>query len=117
MRTRSRFDGSSVVGAPGARLAPNLRRSAPKAVTRRGTLFKPMISKIDAPLVPLILSGGSGTRLWPMSRELTPKQFLPLVTKLSLLQETLQRAQSIGAFVQRPIIVCNEAHRFLVAEQ
>ena len=76
-----------------------------------------MKSKIDAPLVPLILSGGSGTRLWPMSRELTPKQFLPLVTDLSLLQETLRRAQSLGAFVQRPIIVCNEAHRFLVAEQ
>jgi mannose-1-phosphate guanylyltransferase / mannose-6-phosphate isomerase len=76
-----------------------------------------MKTKIDAPLVPLILSGGSGTRLWPMSRELTPKQFLPLVTHLSLLQETLRRAQSLGAFVQRPIIVCNEAHRFLVAEQ
>jgi mannose-1-phosphate guanylyltransferase/mannose-6-phosphate isomerase len=52
-----------------------------------------------------------------MSQELTPKQFLPLVTHLSLLQETLQRAQSVGAFVRRPIIVCNEAHRFLVAEQ
>jgi mannose-1-phosphate guanylyltransferase / mannose-6-phosphate isomerase len=76
-----------------------------------------MKSKIDAPLVPLILSGGSGTRLWPMSRELTPKQFLPLVTSLSLLQETLRRAQNVGAFVHRPIIVCNEAHRFLVAEQ
>jgi mannose-1-phosphate guanylyltransferase/mannose-6-phosphate isomerase len=76
-----------------------------------------MKPKTDAPLVPLILSGGSGTRLWPMSRELTPKQFLPLVTRLSLLQETLQRAQSVGAFVRRPIIVCNEAHRFLVAEQ
>ena len=76
-----------------------------------------MKSKIDAPLIPLILSGGSGTRLWPMSRELTPKQFLPLVTHLSLLQETLQRTHSIGPFVQRPIIVCNEAHRFLVAEQ
>jgi mannose-1-phosphate guanylyltransferase/mannose-6-phosphate isomerase len=52
-----------------------------------------------------------------MSRESTPKQFLPLVTELSLLQETLQRAQSIGPFVTRPLIICNEAHRFLVAEQ
>src|SRR5204862_4277169 len=49
--------------------------------------------------------------------ESTPKQFLPLVTELSLLQETLQRASRVGSFVQRPIIVCNEAHRFLVAEQ
>jgi len=76
-----------------------------------------MKTKLDVALVPLILSGGSGTRLWPMSRELTPKQFLPLVTHLSLLQETLQRAQGVGPFVRRPIIVCNEAHRFLVAEQ
>jgi mannose-1-phosphate guanylyltransferase/mannose-6-phosphate isomerase len=76
-----------------------------------------MKPKVDAALVPVILSGGSGTRLWPMSRESTPKQFLPLVTELSLLQETLQRARNVGAFVQRPLIVCNEAHRFLVAEQ
>ena len=76
-----------------------------------------MSPKNDAALVPLILSGGSGTRLWPMSRVETPKQFLPLVTRLSLLQETLQRARSVGPFVQRPLIVCNEAHRFLVAEQ
>ena len=72
---------------------------------------------IDAPLVPVILSGGSGTRLWPMSRVETPKQFLPLVTRFSLLQETLQRARGVGPFVRRPLIVCNEAHRFLVAEQ
>ena len=76
-----------------------------------------MKPKIDVTLVPLILSGGSGTRLWPMSREQTPKQFLPLVTQLSLLQETLQRARGVGPFVERPLIVCNEAHRFLVAEQ
>src|SRR5262245_56045110 len=76
-----------------------------------------MKAKVDAPLVPVILSGGSGTRLWPMSRESTPKQFLPLVTERSLLQETLQRARGVGELVQRPLIVCNEAHRFLVAEQ
>ena len=76
-----------------------------------------MKRKTDAPLVPVILSGGSGTRLWPMSRVETPKQFLPLVTRFSLLQETLQRARGVGPFVQPPIIVCNEAHRFLVAEQ
>ena len=51
-----------------------------------------------------------------MSRELTPKQFLPLVSRSSLLQETLQRTHAVDAVV-RPLIVCNEAHRFLVAEQ
>lgn len=67
-------------------------------------------------LVPVILSGGSGTRLWPLSRELYPKQLLPLVGKGTMLQETLARlsgVQSVGA----PIVVCNESHRFLVAEQ
>jgi len=67
-------------------------------------------------LIPVILSGGSGTRLWPLSRELYPKQLLPLVGKGTMLQETLVRlkgAEDLGA----PIVVCNESHRFLVAEQ
>jgi len=67
-------------------------------------------------LIPVILSGGSGARLWPLSRELYPKQLLPLVGKGTMLQETLARlvdVQDVGA----PIIVCNESHRFLVAEQ
>lgn len=67
-------------------------------------------------LIPVVLSGGSGTRLWPLSRELYPKQLLPLVGKGTMLQETLARlhgASDVGA----PIIVCNEQHRFLVAEQ
>jgi mannose-1-phosphate guanylyltransferase/mannose-6-phosphate isomerase len=68
-------------------------------------------------LVPVILSGGSGTRLWPLSRELRPKQFLPLVTERTLLQETAARALALGDFVQRPLLVCNEQHRFLAAEQ
>ena len=68
-------------------------------------------------IVPVILSGGSGTRLWPLSRELTPKQLLPLVTERTLLQETLLRAQALGDAMERPIVVCNEAHRVLVAEQ
>jgi mannose-1-phosphate guanylyltransferase/mannose-6-phosphate isomerase len=66
-------------------------------------------------LVPVILSGGSGTRLWPLSRELHPKQFLPLVSELSLLQDTVRRTD--GLSVEAPIIVCNEQHRFMVAEQ
>jgi mannose-1-phosphate guanylyltransferase/mannose-6-phosphate isomerase len=66
-------------------------------------------------LVPVLLSGGVGSRLWPLSRELSPKQFLPLISELSLLEETLQRAQQLKALA--PIIVCNEEHRFIVAEQ
>src|SRR5262245_3016006 len=68
-------------------------------------------------LVPVVLSGGSGTRLWPLSRELRPKQFLPLVGDGSLFQQTLARAKALGAAVRPPLVVCNEAHRFLVAEQ
>lgn len=67
-------------------------------------------------LVPVLLSGGVGSRLWPLSRQLNPKQFLPLVDKLSLLEQTLERAQALvssGA----PIVVCNDEHRFMVAEQ
>ncbi|NOZ53503.1 MAG: mannose-1-phosphate guanylyltransferase/mannose-6-phosphate isomerase [Gammaproteobacteria bacterium] len=70
---------------------------------------------------PVILSGGSGTRLWPLSRELYPKQLLPLVNNHTLLQETLLRVYTeknrSGAFTNKPIIVCNNEHRFLVAEQ
>ncbi|MBC7982631.1 MAG: mannose-1-phosphate guanylyltransferase/mannose-6-phosphate isomerase [Candidatus Obscuribacterales bacterium] len=67
-------------------------------------------------LIPVILSGGSGTRLWPLSRELYPKQLLPLVGKGTMLQETLTRLDDV-ADVAAPIVVCNESHRFLVAEQ
>lgn len=66
-------------------------------------------------LIPVVLSGGSGTRLWPLSRELYPKQLLPLVGKRTMLQETVQRLE--GLETAAPLIVCNEAHRFLVAEQ
>ncbi|MBA3565087.1 MAG: mannose-1-phosphate guanylyltransferase/mannose-6-phosphate isomerase [Gammaproteobacteria bacterium] len=67
-------------------------------------------------LVPVILSGGAGTRLWPLSRELYPKQLLPLVGPLTMLQETLRRLDGVDD-VAAPVIVCNETHRFLVAEQ
>ena len=65
---------------------------------------------------PVILSGGSGSRLWPLSREHYPKQLLSLVSELSLLQETVNRVDGIAG-VKNPLIVCNEEHRFLVAEQ
>jgi mannose-1-phosphate guanylyltransferase/mannose-6-phosphate isomerase len=67
------------------------------------------------PLIPVVLSGGAGARLWPLSRELYPKQLLPLVSAQTMLQETVQRLSGLG--VAAPIVVCNEAHRFLVAEQ
>lgn len=67
-------------------------------------------------IIPVILSGGSGTRLWPLSRQLRPKQFLPLVSKQSLFQSTLQRLQGIPQ-LDHALVVCNEEHRFMVAEQ
>ncbi|HSB96423.1 MAG TPA: mannose-1-phosphate guanylyltransferase/mannose-6-phosphate isomerase [Spongiibacteraceae bacterium] len=67
-------------------------------------------------LIPVVLSGGVGSRLWPVSRELFPKQFLPLIGETSLLVQTLQRTDAIND-VSAPIIVCNDEHRFLVAEQ
>ncbi len=66
-------------------------------------------------LIPVILAGGTGSRLWPLSRELFPKQFHALFSEHSLLQETLLRARAVSA--EAPIVVCNEEHRFLVAEQ
>lgn len=66
-------------------------------------------------IIPVILSGGSGTRLWPVSRESFPKQLWPLLSAHSLIQETALRARGPG--FAPPIIVCNEAHRFLIAEQ
>ncbi len=67
------------------------------------------------PIVPIILSGGTGTRLWPLSREGYPKQFWPLVSDRTMLQETVARARGPG--FAPPVVVCSEAHRFLVAEQ
>ncbi|MEM7226464.1 MAG: mannose-1-phosphate guanylyltransferase/mannose-6-phosphate isomerase [Pseudomonadota bacterium] len=65
---------------------------------------------------PVILSGGSGTRLWPLSRKLYPKQLLPLTGEQSLLQETLARVADPARFAA-PLLLCNEDHRFLIAEQ
>jgi len=68
------------------------------------------------PIIPLILCGGAGTRLWPASREGRPKQFLPLFGPLSTFQETLRRVADPTLF-GRPIIITNHQYRFLVAEQ
>jgi mannose-1-phosphate guanylyltransferase/mannose-6-phosphate isomerase len=64
---------------------------------------------------PVILSGGVGSRLWPLSRSLYPKQLLPLAGERTMIQETAARVS--GAQFARPIIICNQEHRFLIAEQ
>ncbi|MDX2464383.1 MAG: mannose-1-phosphate guanylyltransferase/mannose-6-phosphate isomerase [Porticoccus sp.] len=70
-----------------------------------------VVSKI----VPVIMAGGSGTRLWPLSRQLHPKQFLPLVSEQTMLQETCGRLDGIDHLP--PLFICGEEHRFTVAEQ
>lgn len=74
----------------------------------------------DNTIMPIILAGGSGARLWPLSRDLYPKQILSLSGERSLLQSTLARLAAIsvkGFLTADPVIVCNEDHRFLIAEQ
>jgi len=73
---------------------------------------------IEGKITPVIMCGGTGTRLWPLSRESFPKQYLSITkgSKFSLLQNTLKRVEGINN-IDRPIIICNEEHRFIVAEQ
>jgi mannose-1-phosphate guanylyltransferase/mannose-6-phosphate isomerase len=66
-------------------------------------------------IIPVLLSGGSGSRLWPVSRESYPKQFLPLTGELSMLQQTFQRLDNLPHAA--PVVVCNQDHRFILAEQ
>lgn len=69
-------------------------------------------------LIPVVLSGGSGTRLWPLSREKYPKQLLPLIGDDSLLQATVRRVEGLaGVKLGAPMVVCNEEYRFVIAEQ
>jgi mannose-1-phosphate guanylyltransferase/mannose-1-phosphate guanylyltransferase/mannose-6-phosphate isomerase len=65
---------------------------------------------------PVVLSGGAGTRLWPLSRTLYPKQLLPLTAESTLLQETVARVGDRARFAP-PLVICNEDHRFIIAEQ
>ena len=68
-------------------------------------------------ILPVILSGGSGTRLWPLSRKSYPKQLIPLLDQHSLLQNTAKRLSCLDGFAYDPLMICNHEHRFLVAEQ
>ena len=65
-------------------------------------------------IIPVILVGGSGTRLWPLSRKLYPKQFINLINETTLFQDTILRLPDT---IEKPLIICNEEHRFLAAEQ
>src|SRR3954469_6485421 len=67
-------------------------------------------------IIPLIMCGGAGTRLWPASREVHPKQFLPLFGKRSTFQDTMIRVADPALF-ERPIVITNNAYRFMVLEQ
>src|SRR5580692_334847 len=67
-------------------------------------------------IIPLIMCGGAGTRLWPASREVRPKQFLPLFGRRSTFQDTLLRVSDASLF-ERPIVITNAAYRFMVLEQ
>ena len=71
---------------------------------------------MDGRIIPLIMCGGAGTRLWPASREVHPKQFLPLFGVRSTFQNTLLRVSDTGLF-ERPIVITNKAYRFMVLEQ
>ncbi|MFQ1840373.1 mannose-1-phosphate guanylyltransferase/mannose-6-phosphate isomerase [Aeromonas veronii] len=66
-------------------------------------------------LIPVIMAGGTGSRLWPLSRELYPKQFLQLDGEATMLQTTIRRLRGLCA--ENPVVICNDEHRFLVAEQ
>ena len=68
-------------------------------------------------IIPVILCGGIGSRLWPLSRESFPKQFISIFSEnKSLLQKTIERSCGIKN-IKNPILICNESHRFIVAEQ
>lgn len=67
-------------------------------------------------IVPVVLAGGSGTRLWPLSRKLFPKQLISLTHDSSMLQNTLRRTHGLAG-AGDPLVICNEVHRFMVAEQ
>lgn len=70
-----------------------------------------------APILPIVLSGGSGMRLWPASRSMYPKQLLPLAGENTMLQETVLRLERIDDLTDDVLVICNEMHRFLVAQQ
>lgn len=111
---QSRFGAGIVLGSQGVGHAPIVPEPRARLLSLGldGALWHSMPMRI----LPVILSGGAGTRLWPLSREAYPKQFLAIDGKYSLLQNTWRRLQGL-ADLAAPLVVANEQHRFLVAEQ
>ena len=97
--------------------AGDARSRTVSAISSRGiastTRFE---ATMDRRIIPLIMCGGAGTRLWPASREVRPKQFLPLFGARSTFQDTLLRVSDPALF-ERPIVITNAAYRFMVLEQ
>ncbi|HAK61777.1 MAG TPA: mannose-1-phosphate guanylyltransferase/mannose-6-phosphate isomerase, partial [Alphaproteobacteria bacterium] len=75
-----------------------------------------MEQRFNRKVHPVILSGGSGSRLWPISRSMHPKQLQPLISKFSMIQETALRFVD-GSLFPSPVVICNHEHRFIIAEQ
>src|SRR5688500_19928591 len=109
------------IGQRNARIASLLGCSSEAAARMRCSVSKRAIGAggytppMGPRFYPVILSGGSGTRLWPMSRKLMPKQFLALLSRHTLFQETALRAQPFEGCLA-PIAVCDDAQRFLAAD-
>jgi len=85
------------------------------AVAWRAALVSTLRGFKNQMFIPVIIAGGTGSRLWPLSRQLNPKQLLKLCGETTLLQQTLTRLQGLEALA--PSIICNDDHRFMVAEQ
>ena len=76
-----------------------------------------MKSKAVRKIIPIILAGGTGSRLWPLSRKSFPKQFLNLLDdKYTMLQKTYKRVENLE-YINRPIVICNQEHRFIIGHQ
>lgn len=88
-----------------------------RLITPRYVFNKHNLDELMNKIIPVIMAGGSGTRLWPLSRKMFPKQFLSLIGDNTLFQETISRLHGAEIAISDPIIVCNDEHRFIVAEQ
>src|SRR3954466_5774069 len=107
----------SVISCATSVSGPRHRSRMAFAILSRGIA---VTTRFEAPMarriIPLIMCGGAGTRLWPASREVHPKQFLPLFGPRSTFQDTVVRVSDPALF-ERPIVITNTAYRFMVLEQ